>query len=60
MLYPQILSAHTKDLVHVTPPCALFPTVTAKVGTITSSCYYEGIALSKGLAVKVFEYSIRA
>ncbi len=26
MLYPQILSAHTKDLVHVTPPCALFPT----------------------------------
>ncbi len=27
MLYPQILSAHTKDLGHVTPPCILFPTV---------------------------------
>ncbi len=26
MLYPQILSAHTKDLVHVTLLCALFPT----------------------------------
>jgi hypothetical protein len=33
MLYPQVLGARTKDLVHVTLPCALFPTSISLFGS---------------------------